>query len=247
MPFTLSHSAAVLPFVRSKYLSATGLVIGTMVPDFEYFLRMDVKGIYGHTVLGVLYFDLPIATALAFIFHLIAKKNLIDNLPQFIQARFQDVRNSDFIQYIKQHKLDFVISVIIGTATHIIWDGFTHKRQFFVEALPGIYEGRTIRFGDVDYPLWYALQYMSTIVGGVLLGIYILMIKPAAGSFNRPKIAYWLCLLAMIAIIVAIRMQFPIPNEEYVVIVITTVSAFCIGITILGMIPFFRREESAKS
>lgn len=236
MPFTLSHSAAVLPFVRSKHLSATGLIIGTMVPDFEYFFRMNVTGIYGHTVLGVFYFDIPVATFLAFVFHLVVKKNLIDNLPEFLQARFQDVRNSDFVKYVKDNKLDFLISVILGTATHIIWDGFTHQRQFFVQALPGIYKDRFVHFGDVDYPLWYALQYLSTIVGFVFLGVYVLMIKPVAGVFNRPNILYWIVLVAIIAIITALRMQAPIKNERYVVLVITIVSAFCIGITILGLI-----------
>lgn len=244
MPFTLSHSAAVLPFLRSKHLSATGLIIGSMAPDFEYFFRMDVKGIYGHTVLGVFYFDLPVATLLAIIFHMVVKKNLIDNLPVFLQARFQEIRNSEFVTYLNEHKLDFAISVIIGTATHIIWDGFTHKRQFFVEALPSIYEGRTINLLGIHYPLWYGLQLLSTIVGGVILTIYILAMKPAAGNFNKPGILYWLILAAIIAITVAIRMQFSVANEKYVVIVITIVSAFCIGITILGMIPFFRRKEN---
>lgn len=243
MPFTLSHSAAVLPFVRSKYLSATGLIIGTMTPDFEYFFRMNVKGIYGHTILGVFYFDLPVATLLAFVFHLIAKKNLIDNLPVFLQSRFQDVRNSDFVKYIKDHKLDFVISVIIGTATHIIWDGFTHKRQFFVDALPGIYKDRFVPFMGVKYPLWYALQYMSTIVGMAFLGIYVLMIKPAAGIFNRPRLIYWLLLTLFVAIVTTLRMQLPVTNEKYVVIVITIISSFCLGITILGLIPWLRRSN----
>lgn len=243
MPFTLCHSAAVLPFVRSKYLSATGMIIGTMAPDFEYFLRMNVKGIYGHTILGIFYFDLPVTILLAFVFHLVAKKNLIDNLPPFLQARFQEVRNSDFVAYVKVHKLDFIISIIIGTATHILWDGFTHKTGFFVNALPGIYEGRTFHFGEVDYPFWYAMQYFSTIVGGLILGIYVLMIKPVQGNFENPKILYWVLLTGIIALITVIRMQWPIHNEKLVVIVITMIAAFCLGITILGLIPWLRRSN----
>lgn len=200
MPFTPCHSVAVLPFARSKYLSATGLIIGTMVPDFEYFFRMDVKGIYGHTVLGIFYFDLPVTILLAFTFHLVVKKNLIDNLPAFLQSRFQEIRNSDFIGYVKQHKLDFVISIILGAATHIIWDGFTHRRGIFVQVLPGFYEG-TVDFRGMHFPVWYALQYISTIVGAGILGVYILMMKPVAGTYNRPKLLYWILLVLIIAVI----------------------------------------------
>ena len=246
MPFTLSHSAAVLPLLRSRRLSATGLIIGTMSPDFEYFLRMNVQGIYGHTVPGIFYFDIPVALIAAFVFHGIIKKNLVDQLPLFLQKRFQEVRNFNFFEYIRDHKTVFVLSVIIGAVTHIIWDAFTHGQQYFVLALPAIYEGRTVPFMGVNYPLWYALQYMSTIVGGLFVAGYVLLMKPAAGIFNRPRIIYWVLLFLMISVILVTRMQFyNSPDEKYVVIVITIISSFCIGITILGFVPFKRRETGS--
>jgi hypothetical protein len=245
MPFTPCHSAAVLPFVRSKYLSATGLIIGTMAPDFEYFFRMDVKGIYGHTVLGIFYFDLPVSIVLAFVFHLIVKKNLIDNLPEFLRARFQELRNTDFVNYVRRHKLDFVISIILGTATHILWDAFTHKNGIFVQIMPGVYNNTTIDFRGAHYPLWYALQHISTIVGGAILGVFILMIKPVGRTYDRPSILYWIILIVIIGVITFIRMQWgTMDNEKMVVFVITLIASFCIGITILGLIPFFRRGSA---
>jgi hypothetical protein len=83
MPFTPAHSAIVLPFVRinPKYVSATGLIIGSLTPDFEYFFKMSVNGVHGHTLPGLLYFDLPVATALALVFHLVVKRNFINNVP----------------------------------------------------------------------------------------------------------------------------------------------------------------------
>ena len=39
MPFTVSHVAAVLPVVgRSERLPAAALVIGSMAPDYPWFL-----------------------------------------------------------------------------------------------------------------------------------------------------------------------------------------------------------------
>lgn len=238
MPFTLSHSAAVVPVLRSRFFSATGLIAGSMAPDFEYFFRMNVKGIYGHTFWGIFYFDVPVSLLIAILFHTVVKKNLLDNLPGFIQSRFRDTRDLDFTSYLKDHKMIFLWSVILGTVTHIIWDGFTHQRQFGVQALPMIYEGRTIRVGDVDYPLWYALQHISTYVGGVILVIYVWRMKAIPGIQYRPVIWYWVALIAITSAITYVRMQFDYGNLWYVILVITACAAFCIGITILGLIPF---------
>lgn len=242
MPFTLSHSAAVVPLLRSRNFSATGLIIGSMAPDFEYFFRMNVKGIYGHTLPGIFYFDLPVAFLLAFLFHGIAKKNLIDSLPYFLQSRFREARDCDFFSYLKDHKMIFIWSAILGTVTHIIWDGFTHHKQFGVQALPMIYEGRTVGFMGVDYPLWYVLQHVSTYVGGAILIVYVLRMKPVAGILYKPVIGYWILLILMVATITCVRMQFNYGNLWYVVLAITLCSAFCISITILGLIPFKKRD-----
>jgi membrane associated rhomboid family serine protease len=112
-----------------------------------------------------------------------------------------------------------------------------------VQALPEIYEGRTIPLFGVDQPLWYGLQILSTVVGGLLVAIYFLMMKAETGVFNKPRIVYWILLVIMMALIVYVRMIFYTGgNLKYVVHIITACSAFCIGITILGLIPFKRRE-----
>jgi hypothetical protein len=52
MPFTFSHPALILPLTRlpKRWVSATGLVIGSIVPDFEKFLKMNDGNTYSHTL-----------------------------------------------------------------------------------------------------------------------------------------------------------------------------------------------------
>ena len=61
MPFTLSHPAVVLPFARWK-LILSALVIGSMTPDFEYFIDIvtdhDVQ--IGHSISGIFLFCIPV-------------------------------------------------------------------------------------------------------------------------------------------------------------------------------------------
>lgn len=52
MPFTFSHPSIVLPltYLPKKWISLTGIVIGSLTPDFEYFLRMKIQSTYSHTI-----------------------------------------------------------------------------------------------------------------------------------------------------------------------------------------------------
>jgi hypothetical protein len=84
MPFTFSHPAIILPFLKSRkknLFSATGLIVGSIIPDFEYFLTLSVERRFGHTINGIFYFDLPCALFICFIFHGLIKKPLLNNLP----------------------------------------------------------------------------------------------------------------------------------------------------------------------
>ena len=60
MPFTLSHPAAVLPFVTraAKYNATSALVIGSLIPDLPYFVRWPIALHGSHTPLGLATFCL---------------------------------------------------------------------------------------------------------------------------------------------------------------------------------------------
>lgn len=59
MPFTFAHPAAVLPLgvKKTKYIDFTALVIGSMAPDFEYFIHFKPYQEYGHTIFEITLLD----------------------------------------------------------------------------------------------------------------------------------------------------------------------------------------------
>src|SRR5690242_5688377 len=120
MPFTPAHVALVLPAVRMnpRYLSATGLIIGSMAPDFEYFFRMSSDAKYGHTLPGLFLFDLPVTVLLAIVFHQVVKQKLISHLPVFLQTRLQPLRQLDFMTHLKTYFMAFAVSALVGAASH---------------------------------------------------------------------------------------------------------------------------------
>ncbi len=138
MPFTFSHPAAILPlaYLPKRWISLTGLIIGSMIPDFEYFIRMKPFSQYSHTILGVFWFDLPLAILIAFIFHNLVKNSLFNNSPAFLQVRLADYKNLDWNNYFRKNWLIVIISILIGTFSHLLWDSFTHETVFLSKNAP---------------------------------------------------------------------------------------------------------------
>jgi hypothetical protein len=91
MPLTFAHPAIILPinWMGNRWTSLTGLVAGSVAPDFEYFFRMRVMSVYSHTWLGILYFNLPVGVLLCFTYHNAVRHGLIKNLPKCLYRRFE--------------------------------------------------------------------------------------------------------------------------------------------------------------
>ena len=68
MPFTLSHAAVAAPLAR-RGLILSAVAIGSMTPDFEYFLRLSMNSRWSHSLPGVLTFCLPVSILVLWLFH----------------------------------------------------------------------------------------------------------------------------------------------------------------------------------
>ncbi len=242
MPFTPAHASIVLPLLRLKpqRVSATALVMGSVAPDFEYFLKMSVSSQYSHTMLGIFYFDIPFTIVLALLFHEVVKKNLISNLPAFFQYRFQNLLNLNFKDYFKTHYWIVMVSAFIGSCSHIFWDAFTHNDGFFAQRI-SLYKQVIVPYDGVRYPLFYALQNISTAVGLVIIIAYILFLKPQKYiDISRPSIAYWLLIFLISGCVIFLRFVFDIENYNLGNLVVSSVSAILVATLVGGLINFKR-------
>ena len=89
MPFTFAHPSIVLPLalLPTKKISITGLVIGSMSPDFFYFFSLSDKGYFGHSWVNMFLMDLPTAFILSYLYHLWVKEPLTNNLPKVFRRK----------------------------------------------------------------------------------------------------------------------------------------------------------------
>jgi len=247
MPFTPAHPAIILPLIRSRYFSATGLIAGSMSPDFEYFFKMSVSSVHSHTVAGLLYFDLPVTILISLLFHLLVKKNLIYNLPSFIQKKFQALLEMDFIKYLKEHFWIFLISALLGAASHVFWDSFTHNNSFFVRTLP-FYKGTHIPFEGVRYPLWYALQQISTWIGLTVVLIYVLLMRQfPTRSNSRQKFLYWFTIGTITIVITWIRFVISPLGTDIGNLIVSIISGLLLAVVCCGFINFKRTNIDQES
>jgi hypothetical protein len=166
MPFTLAHPLAVVPLRRKLVFSA--LVIGSMAPDFPYFLYLPVelKG-FGHSLGGAFLFCVPVGLAALWVFHSLLKEPLLNLLPAAQQVRFQPVAGHFTWRPFKRFVV-VVLSLLTGTLTHLAWDSFTHYDGFMVRRLPAL-RAWAVDISGVHISWCQVLQYGSTAAGLLVL------------------------------------------------------------------------------
>lgn len=167
MPFTFAHPAAAVPLHRLApgKLVLSALVIGSMTPDFHYFLPFDILRGDSHSLPALLWFCLPLGMALYLLFHLLLKAPLAALLPDAWRAQLPA---QAMLRLPRATGLAIVVSLLLGAATHIVWDGFTHGTGFGVQALP-LLSISLFAVGEYHVTAYKLLQHGSTVLGLGLL------------------------------------------------------------------------------
>ena len=204
-----------------------------MAPDFEYFIRMRNLSLYSHTWMGMLWFDLPLALVLTFVYHNLVRDSLITNLPLFLRKRLMQFKGFDWNKYIRKHFVVVVISLLIGISSHLLWDGFTHRQGQFVKSIPWLKENSTMLW---NYPHYYILQHVFSLVGLLVVIAAILMIPAEIVPPKKGIIEYWLIALCITLVVVAVRLLSGLDYRQEVDLAMTIISAGLIALIITPLI-----------
>ncbi|HKN19997.1 MAG TPA: DUF4184 family protein [Terracidiphilus sp.] len=208
MPFTLSHPAAAIPFLRTR-LVPSALVIGCMAPDFEYFLHFAPGGGFGHTLAGVFLFDLPAAFIVLWLFHVYAKDPLYAWLPGSVRRRIRLGPAALPVRNIAQLAL-VLLSILVGVATHILWDSFTHPNYWPYRHWQFLHRTAELPlYGPMGYVR--VLQYGSTVFGAAVLLLWFWSwfrrttpVEPEKATYPRMNHRGALFVISIAALIAAV-------------------------------------------
>lgn len=168
MPFTAAHPAIVLPVLKRLRgpFTTSALVIGTMTPDFEYFLRLQPVAGIGHSPVGLIVFCIPVGLVVLAVFHLVVKRPVAMLLPAWVQARISPALATPRVD--ARTALITTLLIFAGAITHVVWDGFTHPNGWAVERWRWL-ATIVLSVGGVHIAVYKLLQHGSTFVGLIAL------------------------------------------------------------------------------
>ncbi len=151
-------------------LVLSALVVGSLAPDFRYFLDLAPFGHFSHSIMGAFIFCLPVGLAVLWVFQAVMKLPLVSLAPEHHQERLA-VMAAPFQWRPAGRFILIVCSVLLGTFSHIAWDAFTHDHGFVVRNVPELRAPPLEEFGSTR-PLYNMLQYGSSLLGMALLVLW---------------------------------------------------------------------------
>ena len=167
------------------------LVIGCMTPDlYRLFTQESIA--LTHQWTGVLFPDLPIGLGFCLLWYLLYRPVVY----RFLGLR--DGLNLNSFDHFISFSLMSCMSVVIGIATHLIWDGLTHLdfRSFaFQNTL-----AQNVSLWNFHYPLHFILQIASSIV---TLPILWWMCRHYYQQYKAEKVSSKIRLFALISLVIS--------------------------------------------
>lgn len=192
MPFTLSHTVAVIPLY--KYLGKCGalsaLIIGSMTPDFAYFSDYIQRQVESHSLIGIYLFAIPAGLTVYYLYHFLMAPVLVSLLPKSIQVHLHEDLFLGRLPNIPSYTL--VFSLMLGALTHVIWDFFTHQT-----GIPQFIPWMDVPLTSIDgYDImsYRILQHFSSLFGLSLLLFWIwqwLAKKQCGKTQSTPASPIW--------------------------------------------------------
>jgi hypothetical protein len=257
MPFTLSHAAAVIPFRRTPFIMSA-LVMGCFVPDFPYLLSLSPRMFFGHTFEGMFILDLPLALVSLWLFHAFLKQPMLMFLPAGYRSRLRTSVNSFSFWPSERFSL-IILSILVGTATHLLWDSFTHRT--FWPYHHWAFLQRNVHLPAIgELAMYKLLEYASSVFGVVVVAAWIWhwyrTTKPSAApadQFRDVRRRVLVVLLPAAAVLSGVLRAYQTDGIQMQIrplvhfaadIVISAIAFFLLGLLLYGVI--FRRRTVAQ-
>jgi hypothetical protein len=243
MPFTLVHPAIVLPlkYLPRRWVSMTGLIVGSLMPDSESFIRMYAEKGITHSWRGFFYFGLPLGVVFSYVFHNVVKGPLIANLPSFLRKRFSHYSQVDWNKNFLNDWHIFLLSMIVGAASHFFWDSFSEPDEWFLNTFATLKGNIFISGRSVEIP--YLIQYINTAIGLVIITLFVAKMRPdKTKESGKGSVSFkiWVILLAIG--IYSVRIIY-MPVNSVDDLIIAAVASLLLAVLIMA---YIYHENSSK-
>lgn len=178
MPITPSHAVVALPFLGTRLVPAA-IAVGAMTPDLPLFVRGTPLS-YGVThSFEWLPVTVVAALALLLVWRTVLRPATRELSPQWLAGRLPSSWDAGAAAGVRETFSRrgpsepswraaglLAIALVIGVASHIVWDLFTHEGRWGVAVLPVLADP----WGPLRGFAW--LQHGSSVVGGLILTVW---------------------------------------------------------------------------
>lgn len=126
MPFTLSHPFFIYPLAaHQRYFSSTGLIAGSLAPDYFMFLSLNRFPLIDHTILNISC-SIIIAIIISFVYQNYVKFDMITHLPFGLDMKYSGYASQEIYLVSRGRFLPFLLSILLGVGWHLAIDSATH-------------------------------------------------------------------------------------------------------------------------
>lgn len=242
MPFTFAHPTYAFPlkFISPRWFSVTGLVLGSMAPDFEYFLALEPHRTIGHSFPGLFVQVIPLCVLFAYLIHIFVKESLVLHLPSAfgLNRRAYSLLCTWSLRTLREWII-YIMSVSIGFLSHVAVDAFTHEGGYMVQQLT-VLQSIVI----LDLPVYKILQHslsmfgMMVIVGtiGVALSKTDPFTKEIPFITYKQKLFYWGFAAMFAAIMTGCKLLLTSGGNIIGMLVVAPITGFCAGILLASLL-----------
>jgi hypothetical protein len=141
MPYTISHTAVVLPLSRllARWHVLAAVLIGSMVPDFGVFSPWPPPRFETHSVSALITFCLPVGLLTYWVFQFLIKPAMAEILPDGAYSRWQAYAAPEPVLSLRQWLLA-ACGILVGAVSHLALDGVSHNGGRGVRMFPALDE-----------------------------------------------------------------------------------------------------------
>lgn len=188
MPYTFAHPGFALPLKKIKpgIFSSTGLIFGSITPDFDIILRFSNQRIhiFQYNLTDIFLIILPIAFISSIYFHLVIRNILIEYTPSILQNSIIKYKNYDFLNYLKKNSIKVILSILLAILLHLFLDLISHLDAYPFKVMGDTYFKSSMA-GDIFYYIAIYLPPVLFTFAGFYLLFKNITITPSLVSITK--------------------------------------------------------------
>lgn len=169
MPWTFAHAAAAVLVRRfgAASLPLSGLVTGSLSPDFGYYVGAFGVATHAHTLRGAVAVCVPSACVVLLLV-LRLRGLLVAPLPQPHRRALEGLPSPSFGSMADIARM--LAAVWVGAVTHVAWDSFTHASGAMVSLIAPLRHA-LFEVSGRTFATYNILQHVGTLFGIAVIGL----------------------------------------------------------------------------